>query len=99
MTIKQTRNGDELLLELGGRLDTSTAPELHKVVTESTADVNKLVIDLADIGYVSSAGLRVLLVAHKTMSQKGGMVVRHVVQDVMDVFAMTGFTEILDIED
>ncbi len=98
MNITKTLNGSELLLELDGSLDTSTAPELNKVVTESIDGVTKLIIDLAKVGYVSSAGLRVLLVSYKTMSKQGGMVIRNVCEEVMDVFTMTGFVDILDIE-
>ncbi|MCR5079410.1 MAG: STAS domain-containing protein [Bacilli bacterium] len=98
MNITKTKNGSELLLELDGNLDTSTAPDLNKVINESLFGITSLIIDLENVTYVSSAGLRVLLVAYKTMTKKGSMVVRHVNKDVMDIFSMTGFDSILTIE-
>ncbi len=98
MNISQTLNGSELLLEVEGRLDTSTAPEFGKLINEIGPKVTKLIVDLGKVTYVSSAGLRVLLLAHKTMAKAEGMVVRNVIQEVMDIFTMTGFSEILNIE-
>lgn len=98
MEIKKQVNGSELLITLVGNLDTITAPDLNNELNSSLEGITSLIFDFKQVGYVSSAGLRVLLVAYKTMSEKGSMVLRHVNQDVMDIFNMTGFDEILDIE-
>lgn len=99
MTItKNTENG-ELTLALEGRLDTNTAPDLEKEVGESlTADVQTLILDLKDLEYISSAGLRVLLAAQKKMNKQGNMVVKNANDMIMDVFQVTGFVDILTIE-
>ncbi|MCR5490935.1 MAG: STAS domain-containing protein [Bacilli bacterium] len=98
MTITKKQTGSELLIELDGSLNTTTAPELNKVLNESLDGIDSLIIDLAKVDYVSSAGLRVLLIAYKAMADEGKMVLRHVIQDVMDIFTMTGFNEIFTIE-
>ena len=98
MTISKVQNGDELTIALEGRLDTTTAPELEKVLKESLDGVDKLVFDFSKLEYISSAGLRVLLSAHKMMSGKGGMKVTHVNEIVDEVFNVTGFSDILTIE-
>ncbi|MDD4074955.1 MAG: STAS domain-containing protein [Eubacteriales bacterium] len=98
MTIQKTTNGAELTLALEGRLDTVTAPQLETELTESLADVEKLVLDFSDLVYISSAGLRVLLAAQKRMAKQGSMVVRHANETVMEVFEVTGFVDILTIE-
>ena len=98
MTITKKQTGSELLIELSGNLDTTTAPELGKVIDESLYGITSLILDLKKVDYVSSAGLRVILVAFKIMSKQGTMVVRNVNQSVMDVFSMTGFVDILTIE-
>jgi len=98
MTITKEYDGDALTVALQGRLDTNTSPELEKELRESMDDVRSLTLDLADLDYISSAGLRVLLFAHKTMSAKDGMTVKHVNEVVMDVFELTGFADILTIE-
>lgn len=98
MNIVKKQTGNELLIELSGSLDTMTAPELDKVIRESLNDVKSLVFDFSKVDYVSSAGLRVLLVAYKVMQQQGTMVLRHVNSDIMDVFSITGFIEFLQIE-
>ena len=98
MTIKKTADGTTLTLALEGRLDTVTAPQLETELTESLADVEKLVLDFSDLVYISSAGLRVLLAAQKRMAKQGSMVVRHANETVMEVFEVTGFVDILTIE-
>lgn len=98
MTIQKTTNGAELTLALEGRLDTVTAPQLETELTESLADVEKLVLDFSDLVYISSAGLRVLLAAQKRRAKQGSMVVRHANETVMEVFEVTGFVDILTIE-
>ena len=98
MTITKTQNGNELTLALEGRLDTMTAPELEAELGKSLEGVESLTLDLAKLDYISSAGLRVLLSAHKIMSAKGGMKVTHVNEIVREVFDVTGFADILTIE-
>ena len=98
MTINKTQNGTELEIALEGRLDTVTAPDLESVLKESLDGAESLVFDLSKLDYISSAGLRVLLSAHKAMSSKGGMKVTHVNEIVQEVFEVTGFSDILTIE-
>ncbi len=98
MTITKSKNGSALTLALQGRLDTTTAPELEKELKGSLDGVDTLTMDFEQLDYISSAGLRVLLSAQKTMSKLGGMKVIHVSDLVMEVFEVTGFSDILDIE-
>ncbi len=99
MTItKNTENG-VLTLALEGRLDTNTAPELEKEIGEDlTADVQTLILDLKDLEYISSAGLRVLLASQKKMNKQGNMVVKNANDMIMDVFEVSGFVDILTVE-
>ncbi|MBD5444094.1 MAG: STAS domain-containing protein [Lachnospiraceae bacterium] len=99
MQIESSRTQGCLNLKLSGRLETSTAPKLQEVVEKELEGTDELRMDMEGIEYVSSAGLRVLLAASKEMKAKGGkMVVSHVNDDVMEVFEITGFKEILTIE-
>lgn len=98
MTITKKENGKALEIALEGRLDTMTAPELENELHTSLENADSLVLDFAKLNYISSAGLRVLLSAHKIMSGKGGMKVTHVNEIVNEVFEVTGFSDILDIE-
>ncbi len=98
MKITKTQNGTSLTIALEGRLDTTTAPELEKELKDSLTGANELTLDFAKLEYISSAGLRVLLSAHKVMSGKGGMMVTHVNEIVAEVFDVTGFADILTIE-
>ena len=98
MTIEKKANETALELKLAGRLDTMTAPELEAELTQSIPGADSITLDLADLEYVSSAGLRVLLSAHKVMSTKGGMKITHVNETVQEVFDVTGFSDILTIE-
>ena len=98
MTINANKNGTTLEIALEGRLDTTTAPELEKELKDSMTGANELTLDFAKLEYISSAGLRVLLSAHKVMSGKGGMKVTHVNEIVAEVFDVTGFADILTIE-
>ncbi|MBS7263205.1 MAG: STAS domain-containing protein [Eubacteriales bacterium] len=98
MTIIKEKNGAELKISLEGRLDTMTAPELEKELKDRLADVNTLTLDFEKLEYISSAGLRVLLSAQKAMNAKGTMKVVHVNETVMEVFEVTGFSDILTIE-
>ena len=90
-------NGNELEIALRGRLDTVTAPRLEAELKDRLDGVEKLVLDLSGLSYISSAGLRVLLSAHKIMSRQGTMTVTHVGETIMEIFEVTGFTEILNI--
>ena len=98
MTIEIKRNAEETIIELVGRLDTTTAPALDKTINEDIADTKHLVLNLKGLEYISSAGLRVLLGAQKKMQKIGSMKVTHVREAVMEVFEMTGFADILAIE-
>ena len=98
MTINKTKNGGELTIALEGRLDTVTSPDLETELKASLEDADSLVLDLSKLEYISSAGLRVLLSAHKSMAGKGGMKVTHVNEIVSEVFEVTGFADILNIE-
>jgi len=98
MTIEKTANGTELTMSIVGRLDTTTAPQLEAALKESYAGVTKLVFDFAELAYLSSAGLRVLLQAQKTMNKQGEMVIKNVNETINDIFDVTGFSDILTIE-
>ena len=98
MTIEIKRNADETIIKLVGRLDTTTAPALDKTINEDIAGTKNLVLDVKELEYISSAGLRVLLGAQKKMQKIGSMKVTHVREEVMEVFEMTGFADILVIE-
>ena len=98
MTINKTLEGNALTLTLEGRLDTMTAPEMERAVNKILPEITLLTLDLEKLEYISSAGLRVLLYAHKAMNGKGGMKVRNVNETVSEIFEVTGFSDILDIE-
>ena len=97
MEIKKTQNGGALSVQVIGRLDTTTAPELEKALSELDS-VTALTLDFANLEYISSAGLRVILALQKTMSKKEGMKVCNVNSDIMEVFEITGFSDMLTIE-
>ena len=98
MTIEIKRTAEVTTIEIVGRLDTTTAPELDKTINEDTADVKNLVLNFKGLEYISSAGLRVLLGAQKKMQKIGSMKLINVCEEVMEVFEMTGFADILVIE-
>ena len=98
MTIEIKKNKEEIILEINGRLDTTTAPALEKTINENLEGVKTLILDLKNLEYISSAGLRVLLSAQKKMQQVRTMKVVNVCELVMEVFEMTGFADILAIE-
>lgn len=97
MIINKQQNGSTLTLAPQGRLDTVTSPELEAELKSSLDNIENLVLDLSGLEYISSAGLRVLLSAHKAMSTRGGMKVTRVGEIVREVFDVTGFSDILDI--
>ena len=98
MTIEIKRNEELTIIEVAGRLDTITAPALDKAINEDIAGTKDLVLDLANLEYISSAGLRVLLSAQKKMQRIGSMKVKNVCDSIMEVFEITGFADILVIE-
>ena len=98
MTIAKTLEGGTLTVALEGRLDTMTSPELEAELSKTMPGAERLVFDFEKLDYISSAGLRVLLSAHKAMSAREGMKVTHVNEVVQEVFEVTGFADILDIE-
>lgn len=98
MNIVKKQSDDRLTIALEGRLDISTAPDLEQVVVGSLAGVTELVFDLEKLVYISSAGLRVLLLAQKKMNKQGSMKVIHVNEMVMEVFVNMGFSNIMTIE-
>ena len=98
MNIIKNQNDGILTIALEGRLDTTTAPELEQEIKSSLDDVTELVMDLEKLTYISSAGLRVLLLAQKKMNKQGSMKVIHVNEMVMEVFVNMGFAGIMTIE-
>ena len=98
MTITKKENGKSFTLSVEGRLDTLTSPELEKEFSAISDSVTDLVIDFKNLDYISSAGLRVLLSAHKLFAKKGGMTITNVSETVLDIFEVTGFKDILTIK-
>ncbi|MBD9206936.1 MAG: anti-sigma factor antagonist [Clostridiales bacterium] len=98
MDIKKTKNDTTLTLAIQGRIDTTTAPQLEAELRSDIDGVTELYLDFTGVEYISSAGLRVLLSAQKLMSRQGKMVLSHVNESVMEVFEVTGFSDILTIE-
>ena len=99
MTINKTQEGTKLEIALEGRLDTMTAPSLEEEIKNCIEGITELVFDLKDLAYVSSAGLRVLLSAQKTMNKQGSMTIRNANEEVLEIFEVTGFIDILNIEE
>jgi anti-sigma B factor antagonist len=98
MTIEIKKNQKETIIEIIGRLDTITAPALDKTINEDLGDTQNLILDVKGMEYISSAGLRVLLTAQKKMQKIGSMKVTGACEEVMEVFEMTGFVDVLTIE-
>ncbi len=98
MTITVNKAEGNLSIEVQGRLDTTTAPQLEACLKQNIGDIQNLELDFAQLEYISSAGLRVLLAAQKVMNRQGAMVVKNVNDTVMEVFEITGFSDILTIE-
>lgn len=98
MNIIKTKEGSTLNLTLEGRLDTTTAPQLEAALHGAMEGVTELNMDFEKLEYLSSAGLRVILAAQKTMNKQGKMVIRHVNETIREVFEVTGFIDILTIE-
>ena len=98
MTITKNQNGTQLDMALAGRLDTTTAPQLEAELKQSVNGVTELTLDFSELEYLSSAGLRVLLSAQKVMNKQGSMVIRNVNETIMEIFEVTGFSDVLTIE-
>ena len=98
MTIEKNLNGTELNIIITGRLDTTTAPQLEAEFKQNISGVEKLVLDFANLEYLSSAGLRVLLAAQKVMNKQGEMIIKNVNETINEIFEVTGFIDILTIE-
>lgn len=97
MNVKTEWENDVLTVFLEGKLDTGTAPQAEKDLEKDVAAARELVLDLKDLRYLSSAGLRMILRLNKTMKDKGGMTVLNVNEGIMEIFDMTGFTSILQL--
>ena len=98
MNVDMKRNGTELTVAVEGRIDTLTAPDLEEQLEPELEDVERLIFDFAELKYISSAGLRVLLSSMKVMDEQGEMIVRNVNSDIMEIFEVTGFADLLNIE-
>lgn len=98
MDITKKQTGSELLIEVSGSIDSVTAPEFNNAIEGSLNGIKSLIFDFKNVDYISSAGLRVLLVARKTIAKDGNVIVRSPNQNVIDIFTMTGFDNILTIE-
>ena len=98
MNVNKKLNGNELKIELEGRLDTNTSPELENELKKYLDNISSLIFDFKNLEYISSAGLRVILSTQKIMNTQGDMVIKNVNDLVMEVFDATGFTDILNIE-
>ena len=98
MTIEIKKNGKDAIVEIAGRLDTVTAPALDKTLNEDMTEIKNLVLDVKHVEYISSAGLRVLLAAQKKWQKIGSLKLKNVCSEVMEVFEMTGFSNILCLE-
>lgn len=98
LKIEQKANESEMVFTLEGRLDTTTAPQLESELKKSLSGVELLIFEFAALEYISSAGLRVLLSSQKQMNKQGEMVIRNVRPEIMEIFDVTGFSDILTIE-
>lgn len=98
MLINRMNEGSKLTVSLEGRLDTTTAPDLEKIMENSLKGIETLVFDMERLEYISSAGLRVLLSTQKAMNKQGEMIVCNVCEAIMEIFEVTGFTDVLTIE-
>lgn len=98
LNLNVTKDGETLCVALEGRLDTVSSPELEECLREDLPGMTLLVLDFEKLDYISSAGLRVLLQAHKRMNGQGRMMLRNVGESILEIFEVTGFTDILTIE-
>lgn len=99
MTVNETRVDEKVILAVEGRVDTNTSQELQDAILRAFQKSNNLELDFTDLDYISSAGLRALLLGHKTAASKGGsMVIKNANEDVMEIFEDTGFSDVFDIQ-
>lgn len=98
MNIEKNLNGKELVLAVSGRLDTTTAPLLENEIKDGLLGIECLVFDFSSLEYLSSAGLRVLLQAQKTMNKQGEMIIKNINETVREIFDVTGFSDVLTVE-
>lgn len=98
MNIEKKRSGNDLVVSVSGRLDTNTAPELDKALENEFASLQNLVLDFENLEYLSSAGLRVILSCQKIMNKQGSMVIKNANSSIKEIFDITGFSEIVNIE-
>lgn len=98
MEINKIKEGTKLCVALDGRLDTTSAPALEETLKTELEGVTEFVLDLEKLAYISSAGLRVILYAQKTMNKQGSMKIVNAGEDILDIFEITGFSDILTIE-
>ena len=98
LNIEKVAEGTSLTVKLEGRLDTTTSPQLESELGSKLDGVKDLVFDLEKLEYISSAGLRVLLSAQKVMNNQGSMVVKNSIEEIREIFDVTGFSDILTIE-
>lgn len=98
MQIDKNINGSELAVSVEGRLDTTTAPQLEEELNNSLDGIDTLILDFAELAYISSAGLRVLLSMQKIMAKRSGMVIRNVNDIIVEILEVTGFIDILVIK-
>ncbi len=99
MNITQNKEETKLTIALEGRLDTTTAPSLEEVTSSALVDVKELIFDFSQLEYISSAGLRVILAAQKTMNKQGEMKVVKANENIKEIFDITGFSDIITLED
>lgn len=98
MELNKSIDNQTMTVQVEGWLDTETAPQLHELVEQMPEKITRLILDCTNMEYISSAGLRALLFAHKTMLEKDGFIIQHVNEDVKSVLCMSGFYERLNIE-
>ncbi len=98
MKIEKQQENEKMTVKVSGRLDTTTSPELEQELINSIDGIKELILDFGDLDYISSAGLRVVLAVQKIMNTQGAMKVVNVSETIMEIFDITGFTEILTIE-
>ncbi len=98
LNINSDKSGMKLVISLEGRLDTTSSPQLEEFIKKEVGNTKELVYDLKNLEYISSAGLRVLLSSQKTMNKQGSMVLKNVSEEVMEVFEVTGFADIFNIQ-
>lgn len=98
MNISKKIENNVMTVSVAGRLDTTTAPQFEAELKDSFTDVTDLIMDFSNLEYISSAGLRVILSAQKIMNKQGRMIIKNVNEDIMEVFEVTGFSDILTIE-